>query len=84
MADAKAVATKAGIENVEDLFQKLLTLNWTDFFAFVGGLIAAFRSKPKPMMAKGASAHDCAAACKAHFDAITELSECGAQCCDGV
>lgn len=55
--------------------------NWAKFFEIVQALVALWKSQPQTFAA--AQHEDHAACLKAHFDAITALSQCGSDCCGG-
>lgn len=69
---------KAILDNYGVDWEKLMALNWLEFFAFIRSLIDAFRSAPRPI---GATAAQCAADCKAHFECIQAVAACGIDCC---
>jgi hypothetical protein len=66
-------------------WEKLMGLNWMEFFAFVRALIDAFRSNAPTPIGGGPAADPsrCAADCKAHFECIQAVAACGVQCCGG-
>lgn len=75
----QAKVTAAGIDwqKIKDL---IANMNWMELIAFIRTIISLFKGKP-PVMAAGAGCGpedvECA---RAHFEAITELSTCGANC----
>lgn len=75
-AEHKAALAEFGVD-----WDKIMALNWMQFFAFIRSLIDAFRSKTPPVF--GAGHAGCAADCKAHFECIAAVAACGVECCNG-
>ena len=79
-----AAATAAGLD-WQTILSFLSNLNWLELFSVIRQLIDILKGK-SPVIFAAAPGGGCSQEqldhAKAHFDAITELSECGSHCCD--
>lgn len=87
MAKAQATALKSAAEAAGIDWSKLSDfikgMNWLQVLQFVQQIISIFSSKPPKMLAGQGASGDDLECIKAHFDAISDLSECGRKCCGG-
>jgi hypothetical protein len=78
MADVQAKAAAAGLDWGK-LVDYIQNLNWVELMMLIRQIIDIFRKKPPGPVVMGAT--DLSGCCKAHFEAITALAQCGADCC---
>jgi hypothetical protein len=77
-SEVQAAAAAAGLD-----WNKLLQFVQQQGIPFILALVAALRQQPVMMGSAGSAGGDQLAHLKAHFEAIGELADCGAQCCGG-
>lgn len=81
--DLMASAKAAGLD-WQTILNWATSLNWIQLLTLIRQLIDVLKGNPQPMFsaaAGGGSSQEQLEHAKAHFEAITELSECGAKCC---
>lgn len=87
MAKTNATATKAAAEAAGIDWTKLSdfikSMNWLQVIQFIQQIIGIFSSKPPTMKAGQGAGGDDLECIRAHFDAISDMAECGRKCCGG-